>query len=622
MIVVREKETEMRSFLSRHWKRSALLVAGVLATVALPSLSEAPAGGYQWMPPEAADGGSVLTEAFSARTLLPVTITKIPKATAGISKFTKRYTIDLQKFNIKNDGTEAEATARGLNAALQDAKAQGANHIIFPKGTYLISEKATITLNLQDAVVDLNGATLQMNSNGLDHYVMVRVDRDAHNLRLTNGTLRGDRDTHDYKTVKGTHEACSLLDIQSGRELEFDHLTFTNAPGYAIKTGSSGSRNRTELLAMIPYLVEFKNLESGGYSERGEAVADASKTRTVKAYDTSRVGGEFEFGYSGGYMGFPFILDRHYQVLFYDAEMKFLEKRDAFQFRKVTVPENAKFMRFEFNQGEVSTVPAHSGAANVGFCGRITNFKPPTDVHFHDNLVSDNRALGLAFTGGQKWIIENNQWEGNGGQAPGYAIDFEDGWEMMQDVVLRRNIFKKNQHDLVVCAGSELIVEDNDFEKSVVFLGRVYNATIHSNRFIGSRVYYTTRTGALKIRNNTYRDNPLVELTFDGKGVADGLMRAEGQAVATPPLTLLGETLENVKQFTGTYLKLEKSQLDNVQLVAGEKTLLVDLRGNKLTNATLTYQQNGGDVQFVVRDNEGVLSEGGAGLSRKKPLKQ
>jgi hypothetical protein len=113
-----------------------------------------------------------------------------------------------------------------------------------------------------------------------------------------------------------------------------------------------------------------------------------------------------------------------------------------------------------------------------------------------------------------------------------------------------------------------------------------------------------------------------VELTFDGKGVADGLMRAEGQAVATPPLTLLGETLENVKQFTGTYLKLEKSQLDNVQLVAGEKTLLVDLRGNKLTNATLTYQQNGGDVQFVVRDNEGVLSEGGAGLSRKKPLKQ
>jgi hypothetical protein len=175
---------------------------------------------------------------------------------------------------------------------------------------------------------------------------------------------------------------------------------------------------------------------------------------------------------------------------------------------------------------------------------------------------------------------------------------------------------------LVVCAGSELLVEDNDFEKSVVFLGRVYNATIRSNRFIGSRVYYTTRTGALKIRNNTYRDNPLVELTFDGKGVADGLTRAEGQAVATPPLTLLGETLENVKQFTGTYLKLEKSQLNNVQLVAGEKTQLVDLRGNKLTNVTLTYQQKGGDVQFVARDNEGVLSEGGAGLSRKKPLKQ
>jgi len=46
-------------------------------------------------------------------------------------------------------------------------------------------------------------------------------------------------------------------------------------------------------------------------------------------------------------------------------------------------------------------------------------------VHFHDNYIFNNRALGLAICGGQKWLIEDNLFEKNGGQAPSYAIDYE-----------------------------------------------------------------------------------------------------------------------------------------------------------------------------------------------------
>src|SRR5690606_12171085 len=127
---------------------------------------------YQWMPTEAADAGSGIGDSKLPPILPPVTFTKIPKATADISKFNKLYTLDLQKFNIKNDGTNAEETTRGLNAALQDAKAQGANRIVFPKGTYLISEKEPVILDHKDTVIDLNGATLQMNTNGLPDYTM------------------------------------------------------------------------------------------------------------------------------------------------------------------------------------------------------------------------------------------------------------------------------------------------------------------------------------------------------------------------------------------------------------------------------------------------------------------
>ncbi len=226
----------------------------------------------------------------------------------------------------------------------------------------------------------------------------------------------------------------------------------------------------------------------------------------------------------------------------------------------------------------------------------------------------------MAFTGGQKWLIENNLWEGSGGQAPSFAIDFEDGWEMMQDVALRNNNFKNNSNDLVVVAGSDLLFEGNQFEKTVSFSSRAYNYTVTKNRFTGGRVGYTTRSGALRVHDNHYENISTLSMTFDGKGVADGFDRKAGTNIQTPAITLENETLSDVKQVRGTYFKFINSKLENVKRIAGKDTVLADLQNNELTNVSLLYEKTGPDVWVAINNNKGTLVEEGPGLERKKRL--
>ncbi len=131
-------------------------------------------------------------------------------------------------------------------------------------------------------------------------------------------------------------------------------------------------------------------------------------------------------------------------MYFYDAQIEFLEMKTCLQFRKTTIPQNAKYAHLEFNQPEVPDEPLHAGAGRGSFVGRISNFKGPVDVHFHHNKLIGNRRLGLGYCGGRRWLIEDNLFAGNGGTAPGYGIDLEDGWEFIQDVVIPNNRFKDN----------------------------------------------------------------------------------------------------------------------------------------------------------------------------------
>lgn len=567
-----------------------------------------------WVPPEAMSDGLRAEEA--GQVILPVTITPTPKKTADASRFTREYVLELSRFGIHNDGTHAEETSKGLNAALQHAKTLNANRIIFPPGTYLISETDPILLDHKDTIVDLNGATLQIQTNGLPKYAIVKIINGAENLRLTNGTLRGDRDTHDYKAAPGTHEWGTALNVVSGVNLEIDHLVLTNGSGDGISIQATGNLNRQELLEMIKYSVRLKDLEQGAFSETGEKIPSTEAFRSIEPFDLSKCGGEFEVGYTAGYQGFPFIKARIYEVLFLDENGKFMERRKVPQYRKTAIPEGAKYAHFQFNQSEISEEPAHAGASK-GWLVRITNFRPPRDVHFHHNIATGNRRLGMAYCGGQRWVIEDNRFENNGGTNPGYGVDFEDGAELMQDVVFRRNTFEGNAGgDLVVCAGSELLFEDNVFKKNVVTWGRPNNYTFRNNRFTGGRVIFSTRTGIAKFHNNSYSDCKL-SIRFDTKAVADGIARKPGQAVSTPPLLFHNEKFENVAPIDGTYLNFKDSVFRNASFVAGKDTRLVQFEGCRFEDSSLEVEEKGPRFLFELKNNTGELSVTGAMENRR-----
>jgi hypothetical protein len=572
---------------------------------------------FSWVPPEANSRGP--SPPAAEQGLLPeISITTTPKPTADASKYTHEFVIELEKFNISNKGTDAVETSKGLNAALQHAKKRNANRITFPQGVYLISATDPIVIDHQDTVIDLNGATLQMEPNAETRYSVVDIVDGAENVRLTNGTLRGDKDKHDFSSNNGSHEWGHCLIFHGGRNLEADHLRLTNATGDGANSRFSGARTRPELLAKIAHSVYKKHLEQGAFSAEGRKIDSTEKTRSIKPFDVSECGDEFEFGYSAGYLGYPFIRGRAYQAYFYDAGKNFLEMKKCLQFRKTPIPQAAKFLHLEFNQAEVPDEPFHAGAGRGSFVGRISNFKGPVDVHFHHNKLVGNRRLGLAYCGGRRWLIEDNLLAGNGGTAPGYGIDLEDGWEFMQDVVIRNNSFHDNlRGDLVICAGSELLIEGNSFENSVAVHARPHNYTFRNNKFQGGHVGYKTRTGVASIHGNTY-ENCTLSITFDSKGVADGINRQAGQAVATPPLRLVDETLVNVEQISGTYFDFSGATLNNAHFVAGEDTRLVEFHDCEVHESSIQYEAEGPPVAVRLHGDVAGLQQTGAGLNRRR----
>jgi len=149
------------------------------------------------------------------------------------------YTIDLEQFGIKNDGSDPEATSNGINSALQYAKSQGYNKVIFPQGTYLISESTPISINFTDMVIDLNGSVFEIKANGNMSYSIFNFATGAENCTLINGTLKGDGADHDFGTNPNAHTGCVGINIggtvaKPVKNISINQITFTDFPGHAI----------------------------------------------------------------------------------------------------------------------------------------------------------------------------------------------------------------------------------------------------------------------------------------------------------------------------------------------------------------------------------------------------
>ena len=204
----------------------------------------------------------------------------------GLSAETlKNYSVDIQKFDINNNGLNPIETSRGINEALAYAVENGYNKIIFPKGEYCISEENPITM-VSNLIVDLNGSIFKINDNGLQHYTVIDFSN-CSNSQIINGIILGDKETHDYKTIEGSHEWTCGIVFNNCDNCILDNVTVSSFPGYGIS--SSLGENLSDLIIGVTK----DNLSIGNINDKGKLNNKKGTIRTIDPLNISNVGGIF-----------------------------------------------------------------------------------------------------------------------------------------------------------------------------------------------------------------------------------------------------------------------------------------------------------------------------------------
>lgn len=115
----------------------------------------------------------------------------------------KEYIIELDRWNIPNNGTNPVATTDNLQAAIDWAKNEGYGKVRLPAGNYLIGKEGNdiyqggIKLHDNTAFLLDKDAVIAMTPNNKWNYCAIDVENKSH-VVISGGTILGDRDHHIY----------------------------------------------------------------------------------------------------------------------------------------------------------------------------------------------------------------------------------------------------------------------------------------------------------------------------------------------------------------------------------------------------------------------------------------
>lgn len=510
----------------------------------------------------------------------------------------KTYEINLEKWKIDGDPTN---NAVGITNALNWAAEEGYSTIKFPTKEYLIDENSCVEIkDMSNVTIDLNGATLKLNPNALLKSKIIHMQRCV-NVNLINGTIAGDINEHDYSNPTTTEGNIGLLIDEGVLNCNFQGLTIRDSTGWGVTTGKGKefhqSRSGTE--------ISKNNLESGSYdAATGDKVVDDKKIRTIQplnVQDFKNVfdGDYFIFAYDFGYMNNPHLSTREFTALFYDENGKFMEAtKDQLMYKKTAIPAGAAKAHFVIHQPNLPTSGDGDFNGAVAF---LTYYEQPTGVVFEDCTFDNNKSLGMAICGGESFKIRNNTFTNTGTLSPAHAIDIEDGWEFTNDIEISDNVFNNNIGDLVVCAGDNIVVKNNEFAGNVNFNGRATRYKIENNTFrpnsrpgvLGLSFEYRTDTS---IQGNTYYNRNVSVKNLGGKSVIP-IMGTE--------LTWKNETfinssilsMSNVVELRESEFKIEDGFTGSVWLAGRirESNFNIGpsvLRGAQIYDSTMTLSGN------------------------------
>lgn len=112
------------------------------------------------------------------------------------------YVLELDRWNIKNNGTNSYETTKGINDALVWAKSQGYNHVVLSSGTYKLKIDpitfSCIVLQSDMHLEMIDGCILELEANSSPWYSIFGV-KGVKNVQISGGKIVGDKKTHKYE---------------------------------------------------------------------------------------------------------------------------------------------------------------------------------------------------------------------------------------------------------------------------------------------------------------------------------------------------------------------------------------------------------------------------------------
>lgn len=395
------------------------------------------------------------------------------------------YLLELSRWNVKNDGTDAPNTSKGINEAIIWATQQGFSEVVLPKGKYLIDENNPIEPQSY-MTLNLNGSTLRIRDNGLQGYAIISFERDQVHSRVTNGILQGDRYTHNY-TSGGTHEGGYGVRIgdftpiggSNVRFITVDNLEILECTGDGITIASVYN----QIYFQGGILTLDGRFESGGINlTNGQKTVDNTQIRSTINIDLhnpeiKKYGYVGLYGGSYGGIGSEVITDM-YDIIFYKSDGTFISASPKNHFfDEVSVPENADIAKIVLRQSKIPNI--------TGLTLRVPEF--PKFVFIEKCHIHHCRRLGIGVTGTKFAFIRGNEIHDIGGTGPAGSIDIEDGYDLNQHVYIEDNHFYKTRTGLIVVAGKNIVISNNKFQHDTMTIwNNADKVLINGNYFYNS----------------------------------------------------------------------------------------------------------------------------------------
>ena len=346
--------------------------------------------------------------------------------------------------------------------------------------------------------------TMDVNIYAKDLKVFRVSEEVLHDAELSNGIITGERD--DKSTVYpnwskngSTEGGCSIV-FNEGNNNGISKLNVRKSIGFNIAS-STGSDAYNTLGKTSNTYIQSALLEAGSFDNEGNPIEKEAMFRLNRIVDITphKKNGTLEISYGLGYHGYNTLRARVSDLYFLDDNEKVVAiRKGAYNFKSYEIPKEATKLKiaFHWNLG----VPTSGDSDFGGSIGFVSSYRTPIHNFMYNCIIEDNYSCGFANCGGQKFIIKDNIFRRNTGRMPSCDIDWEDGWEFMQDNIIIGNTFE-SYNGIIVCAGNNFLFTENNFNGINTFWGRTQNMNMFNNNIKG-KVDWSSQTDSRIIGNN------------------------------------------------------------------------------------------------------------------------